>query len=91
MIDFIAIPVKACRTTSRSSAKKQEERGFVYGKHYGLRDLKVREWTSPSAKPRVDIAKELGLTFVVVPKIDDKADAIEVIRAHLGEGNIQGE
>jgi hypothetical protein len=63
--------------------QKQEQRGFVYGKHYGPHDLEVREWTSQSAKPRKEIAKELGLIFTVVPRIDDKADAIEAARRFL--------
>jgi hypothetical protein len=63
--------------------QKQEQRGFVYGKHYGPHDLEVREWTSQSAKPRKDIAADLGLKFTVVPKIDDKADAIEAARRFI--------
>jgi hypothetical protein len=52
---------------------KQMRLLFNYGKHYGPHDLAVREWTSQAAKPRFEIAKEMGLTFIVVPKIDDKA------------------
>lgn len=64
-------------------ADKREQRGFVYGKHYGPHDLKVREWTSQSAKPRYVIAQELGLKFEIVPQIADKADAIEAARRFL--------
>lgn len=62
--------------------EKQEQRKFIYGKHYGPHDLKVREWTS-AAKPRVEIAKELGIIFTVVPRIEDKADSIEICRRFL--------
>lgn len=62
---------------------KQVRRLFNYGKHYGPHDLKVREWTSVAAKPRFEIAKDLGLNFIVVPQIDDKADAIEAARRFL--------
>jgi hypothetical protein len=62
---------------------KQVRRGFIYGKHYGPHDLEVREWTSQSAQPRRVIAKELGLNFTVVPRIEDKADAIEAARRFL--------
>ena len=62
---------------------KQQTRGFIYGKHYGPHDLEVREWTSKSAQPRRKIAEDLGVTFVVVPRIEDKADAIEAARRFL--------
>lgn len=63
--------------------EKQRQRNFIYGKHYGPHDLAVREWTSQSAKPRFIIAKELGIDFTVVPRIEDKADAIEAARRFL--------
>ena len=63
--------------------QKRIDRKFVYGKHYGPHDLSVREWTSQAAKPRFIIAKELGLNFTVVPRIEDKADAIEAARRFL--------
>ena len=63
--------------------KKREERGFVYGKHYGPHDLEVRDWSAQGAKPRKVIAAELGLKFEVVPRIEDKADAIEAARRFL--------
>jgi hypothetical protein len=63
--------------------EKQRQRKFIYGKHYGPHDLEVREWTSQAAKPRKEIAKDLGLIFVIVPRIEDKADAIEAARRFL--------
>jgi len=63
--------------------EKQRTRNFIYGKHYGPHDLEVREWSSQAAKPRKEIAKELGVTFIVVPRIEDKADAIEAARRFL--------
>jgi hypothetical protein len=62
---------------------RQERRKFIYGKHYGPHDLKVREWSSQAAKPRFEIAKEMGLNFVIVPRIEDKADAIEACRRFI--------
>lgn len=63
---------------------KRERRGFIYGKHYGPHDLEVREWTSKSAEPRWKVAEGLGVKFNVVPRIEDKADAIEAARRMIG-------
>ena len=83
MIDFYRMSGEGLPHYIAMVRKKQEERGFVYGKHYGPHDLEVREWSSQSAKPRREIARELGLIFTVVPKIDDKADAIEAARRFI--------
>lgn len=64
--------------------EKQKNRNFIYGKHYGPHDLSVREWTSKSAQPRWKVALDLGVKFEVVPRIHDKADAIEAARRFLG-------
>lgn len=71
--------------------EKQQERKFIYGKHYGPHDLSVREWTSVAAKPRFIIARELGLEFTIVPRIEDKADAIEAARRFLQTTYIDSE
>lgn len=62
---------------------KERERGFSYDKHYGPHDLENRDWAA-KAKTRVDTAKDLGLTFTVVPRIGDKADSIDAARRMIG-------
>jgi hypothetical protein len=42
-------------------------RGYLYGKHFGPHDIKVRELSS--GKSRWEIAKSLGITFEVVPQM----------------------
>lgn len=64
--------------------EKREQREFIYGKHYGPHDLTVREWTSKAAEPRYKVAEGLGVKFVIVPRIEDKADAIEAARRMIG-------
>lgn len=62
---------------------RAEKVGYRYGKHYGPHDLGNTEWGG-TGKTRYEIAKGLGVTFTVVPRIDDKNDAIDVARQFLG-------
>lgn len=62
--------------------EKRERYGYSYGEHYGPHDLENREWGS-NAKSRVETARELGVTFRVVPRIEHKPDAIEAARAMI--------
>lgn len=57
--------------------------GWSYGKHYGPHDLSVTEWGG-TGKNRVSIAKDAGVKFTVIPRIEDKNDAIDVARMFLG-------
>lgn len=63
--------------------QKQSDFGWVFGKHYGPHDLAVNDWGG-SGKSRYRQAEELGLKFTVVPRIDDKDDAIDAARMFLG-------
>jgi hypothetical protein len=63
--------------------ERRERYGWTFGKHYGPHDLDVTEWGG-SGKSRRKIAKEAGLDFTVIPRIDDKNDAIDVARQFLG-------
>jgi hypothetical protein len=57
--------------------------GYRYGKHYGPHDLSVTEWGGPG-KTRARIASEAGIVFTVIPRVENKADAIDVARQFLG-------
>lgn len=62
--------------------EKRIERKFVYGTHYGPHDLKQRVWgnTSPTPKTMEDIAREAGVNFTIVDRVDDKEISIEAAR-----------
>lgn len=60
-----------------------QRKGYIYGTHYGPHDLDNSHWILPGAKSTVDVARELGLSFRVVPRIANKVDAIEAARNAL--------
>ena len=55
-----------------------DDRDWVYGDHYAPHDIQVRELGS-GAKTRLDIARELGINFMIVPKLSI-AEGIEQAR-----------
>lgn len=61
-----------------------KSKGYQYGDHYGPHDLDNRDWVMPDAQARVDVARQLGVNFTVVPRVANKADAIEALRNWLG-------
>jgi hypothetical protein len=68
---------------ARILREKAAERGWSYGKHYGPHDLDNSHWILPGAKATVDVARDLGIAFQVVPRIDNKMNAIEAARNML--------
>jgi hypothetical protein len=58
---------------------KRRTRKFVYDKHYGPHDMGNKDWGN-SAQTRKQTAKGLGVEITVVPRIDNKDDAIEAAR-----------
>ena len=60
---------------------KREENGWLYGRHLGPHDLKVREWGG-DAVPRYKTAESLGIVFDV-GEHHDVADGIEAVRNAL--------
>jgi hypothetical protein len=62
--------------------EKRIERKFIYSTHYGPHDLRNRDWgsTSPTPKTLEDIAKEVGIKFHVVDRVEDKEVSIEAAR-----------
>src|SRR5262249_57170976 len=62
------------------------KRGWTYGRHYGPHDLDNSHWLLPGAKATVDVARGLGIDFIVVPRIADKSNAIEAGRNFLSMG-----
>ena len=62
--------------------EKRRTRQFVYDKHYGPHDMGNKDWGN-NAKTRKQTAKELGIDITVVPRIENKADAIEAARRFI--------
>lgn len=60
-----------------------EDRGFIYGTHFGPHDLDNSQWVLPGADAAVDVARKLGLAFRVVPRIPSKSSAIEAARTMI--------
>jgi hypothetical protein len=59
------------------------ERKWTYGRHYGPHDVDNSHWILPGAKVIKDVARELGIDFIVVPRVTNKQDAIEAGRNWL--------
>lgn len=64
----------------RMLREKHEQRGFMYGKHYGPHDLNNKDWSQFTAMSRKEVAAEHGINFIVVPRVLDKADSIDAGR-----------
>jgi hypothetical protein len=62
--------------------EKRRSRGFVYAQHLGPHDFGNKDWGN-NAQTRKETAKGLGVDITVVPRIDNKADAIEAGRRML--------
>ena len=58
--------------------KKEEENTWQYGTHYAPHDIKVREFAS-GARTRLEMAKDLGIHFEMVPNISIQ-EGIETVR-----------
>jgi phage terminase large subunit len=54
--------------------------GYVYGKHWGPHDIRVRDFGT--GKSRLEAAKTLGLRFEVVPNLEF-ADGVKAVRLLL--------
>src|SRR5215469_15149750 len=58
-------------------ARVLQERGYVYGAHWAPHDIEARELGT--GKSRLEVAKGLGLTFRVAPRLTVE-DGIEAVR-----------
>jgi hypothetical protein len=57
-----------------------EQKPYVYGKHIGPHDLRVKEWASSRGMTRIDKAKQLGINFIIAPNLSVE-DGIESVRS----------
>lgn len=64
--------------------EKMDKYKVHLGKHTGPHDLVVREWGS-GARSRIEMARDLGINFIPVPKIEHKIDAIHAGTQMIGK------
>lgn len=62
--------------------RRGTDNGYVYGKHLGPHDLGNTDW-SGEGKTRYEMALKLVLEFEIIPRIEDKNDAIDAAREML--------
>jgi hypothetical protein len=62
---------------------RQHGISWDYGKHYGPNDLDHSHWVLLGREAIKDVARHLGIDFIVVPRIANKQDAIEATRNFL--------
>ena len=62
-----------------SYVKEVKDKPYIYADHYAPHDIVIREYTN--GKARIETALELGLRFLIAPKllIDDGHDAVRKI------------
>lgn len=83
-IDYYQNSGEGVEFYARFLREKAQERGFVYGVHYGPHDLDNSHWVLPGAQAVVDVARGLGIQFRVVPRIPQKSSAVEAARNMIG-------
>ena len=60
--------------------KEVKDKVYIYEEHYAPHDIVVREYTN--GKARIETALELGLRFMIAPKLSED-DGIDAVRAIL--------
>lgn len=89
LIDYYENSDESISHYAREVNSRKSEFGWSYGKHYGPHDLGNTEWGTVAApgaqaKTRVQIAQGLEIKFTIIPRVADKADAIDAGRQFLG-------
>jgi phage terminase large subunit len=83
LVDYYENAGEGVEFYARVLKEKQLVRGWQYGTHYGPHDLDNSHWVLPGRETVRDTARNLGIDFVVVPRIANKQDAIEAGRNFL--------
>lgn len=84
LIDYYENEGEGVEHYARYLKDRAQARGYLYGKHYGPHDVDNSHWVLPGKKAVKDVAAELGIKFTVVPRVPNKANAIEAARNFLG-------
>lgn len=61
----------------------KEKKDYIYGRHFAPHDIEARELTT--GRSRKETAKNLGIDFEVVPRVQFKEDSIEAARNILSQ------
>src|SRR5262249_21186851 len=83
LIDYYENSGEGVEFYARVLNEKKEKRGFICGRHLGPHDLDNSHWVLPAGRSTIDVAKDLGIAFEVVPRVADKMQAIEAARNFL--------
>jgi phage terminase large subunit len=83
LVDYYENSGEGVEFYARVIKEKQLQHGWQYGTHYGPHDLDNSHWILPGRETVRDTARNLGINFVVVPRITNKQDAIEAGRNFL--------
>lgn len=83
LVDYYENSGEGVEFYARILRDKQQQHGWRYGTHYGPHDLDNSHWVLPGRETVRDTARNLGIDFVVVPRIANKQDAIEAGRNFL--------
>jgi len=62
--------------------QKEQEYGFIWGRHFAPHDIAVKEWGS--GMTRIEKAKQLGIKFTVTPNVSIE-DGIESVRSSFSK------
>lgn len=63
--------------------RKELDYNYNYIAHYAPHDINVREWGAEQAAKRIETARKLGINFTRIPKVKNKQDGIDSVRAIL--------
>lgn len=83
LVDYYENSGEGVEFYARILKEKAIARSFVYGQHYGPHDLDNSHWILPGAEAVVDVARRVGIDFLVVPRVANKSNAIEAARNFL--------
>ena len=64
-------------------AKVLQDKGYVYGNHYGPHDLKAKNWVS-EGEPTIQVARRYGIDFQLIPRLS-REDGINAGRNVLSK------
>jgi hypothetical protein len=83
VVDYYENSGEGVEFYARILREKRQQRSWDYGKHYGPHDLDHSHWLLPGREAIKNVARNLGIDFIVVPRIPNKQDAIEATRNFL--------